>query len=306
MSIPTVCQQCSTSYRLRDDFAGKKVRCRKCGATIAVPAADEAAPVKADEPVAQVATVKAREAATVSAPVVSARQVAPVEASEPVADISPVAEAPQIAAESEGAAENPMDFLAAIAAARPVAATASVQPTASAEPVTVANPTPQVAAAAVQEESPVAVTAAATTGAVAAAEIPQAAGAPDPLELLPVVRPVSPVGADPAAKVQAPVKAEPVAGAPAAAKPAGMSKGVKVLLFVLLGIFVFLFLGAAAIGVAAGYWYSHLGPGIALDVKVTGSADDAGSAEEAGGERHQEFEGRRLDGAERGQVQVDD
>jgi predicted Zn finger-like uncharacterized protein len=37
MPISVSCRECEASYRVPDDAAGKAIKCRKCGARIAVP-----------------------------------------------------------------------------------------------------------------------------------------------------------------------------------------------------------------------------------------------------------------------------
>ena len=43
MAISIDCQECGEQYKLKDEFAGKKVKCTKCSAVIAVPGAVEQA-----------------------------------------------------------------------------------------------------------------------------------------------------------------------------------------------------------------------------------------------------------------------
>jgi len=37
MSIPVSCERCFQSFRVKDDFAGRTIRCKECGAAMAVP-----------------------------------------------------------------------------------------------------------------------------------------------------------------------------------------------------------------------------------------------------------------------------
>ncbi len=41
MPISVTCSECNSTYRVADDAAGKAIKCKKCGARIAVPAADD-------------------------------------------------------------------------------------------------------------------------------------------------------------------------------------------------------------------------------------------------------------------------
>ena len=38
MPIAISCKDCGRDYRLKDELAGKKIKCKDCGATVAVPA----------------------------------------------------------------------------------------------------------------------------------------------------------------------------------------------------------------------------------------------------------------------------
>jgi predicted Zn finger-like uncharacterized protein len=41
MPISVTCPECSSTYRVADDAAGKAIKCKKCGARVPVPATDE-------------------------------------------------------------------------------------------------------------------------------------------------------------------------------------------------------------------------------------------------------------------------
>ena len=43
MPISITCAECSSSYLVEDGAAGKLIKCTRCGAEVAVPAADESA-----------------------------------------------------------------------------------------------------------------------------------------------------------------------------------------------------------------------------------------------------------------------
>jgi hypothetical protein len=55
MPIRVLCPQCETSYNLADTLAGKKIRCKKCEAIVAVPAANAPASAPAAAPAAKAA-----------------------------------------------------------------------------------------------------------------------------------------------------------------------------------------------------------------------------------------------------------
>lgn len=51
MAISIDCQECGEQYKLKDEFAGKKVKCTKCSAVIAVPGAvEQAQAISVNEP----------------------------------------------------------------------------------------------------------------------------------------------------------------------------------------------------------------------------------------------------------------
>lgn len=51
MAIPVKCS-CGKTYKLKDEFAGQKVKCRECGKTLVVPVAEESAKDRVEEPTA--------------------------------------------------------------------------------------------------------------------------------------------------------------------------------------------------------------------------------------------------------------
>src|SRR5439155_13963836 len=50
MPIRVLCSECKTEYNLGDHLAGKKIRCKKCQATVPVPAAPSADDAETAEP----------------------------------------------------------------------------------------------------------------------------------------------------------------------------------------------------------------------------------------------------------------
>ncbi len=49
MAIQVICPDCQTTYRLADEYTGKKVRCKKCAAMFMVELPSEAGAIAADQ-----------------------------------------------------------------------------------------------------------------------------------------------------------------------------------------------------------------------------------------------------------------
>ena len=51
MTISTSCPGCKSKYTVADSMAGKKAKCKKCGAILAIPKADDPVLTETSEPV---------------------------------------------------------------------------------------------------------------------------------------------------------------------------------------------------------------------------------------------------------------